>query len=85
MDKMQYNNVIAYTLKHERLEQTRDSLTTARAILNNMGVALPQGDIETVFKTIRTMIIWDGSLAPCRKRRKLQTVARRLLASIEIE
>lgn len=54
MDKMQYNNVIEYTLKHERLEQTRDSLTTARAILNNMGVALPQGDIETVFKTIRT-------------------------------
>ena len=51
MNKKQYNNVIDYTLKHE---QTVDSLSTARAIFNNMGVALPQGDIKTVYNTIKT-------------------------------
>ena len=51
MNKKQYNNVIENTVKHE---QTDDSLSTARAIFNNMGVALPQGDIKTVYETIKT-------------------------------
>ena len=51
MNKKQYNNVIESTLKHE---QTDDSLSTARAIFDNMGVALPQGDIKTVYETIKT-------------------------------
>ncbi len=51
MNKKQYNNVIENTLKHE---QTDDSLSTARAIFDNMGVALPQGDIKTVYETIKT-------------------------------
>ncbi len=51
MNKKQYNNVIENTLKHE---QTDDSLGTARAIFDNMGVALPQGDIKTVYETIKT-------------------------------
>ena len=51
MNKKQYNNVIENTLKHEK---TDDSLSTARAIFNNMGVALPQGDIKIVYETIKT-------------------------------
>ena len=51
MNKKQYNNVIENTLKHE---QKDDSLSTARAIFDNMGVALPQGDIKTVYDTIKT-------------------------------
>ena len=51
MNKKQYNNVIENTLKHEN---TEDSLSTARAIFDNMGVALPQGDIKTVYETIKT-------------------------------
>ncbi len=51
MNNKQYNNVIEHTLKHE---QTDDSLSTARAIFDNMGVALPQGDIKTVYETITT-------------------------------
>ena len=51
MNKKQYNNVIENTLKHE---QTDDSLATAKAIFDNMGVALPQGDIKTVYETIKT-------------------------------
>ena len=54
MNKQQYNNVIENTLKHEQSAQTDDSLATARAIFNNMGVALPQGDIKTVYETIKT-------------------------------
>ena len=41
MNKRQYNNVIDYTLKHEQSARTEDSLATARAVFNNMGVALP--------------------------------------------
>ena len=54
MNKKQYNNVIENTLKHEQSAQTDDSLATARAIFDNMGVALPQGDIKTVYETIKT-------------------------------
>ena len=51
MNKKQYNNIIDHTLKHEH---TEDSLSTARAIFNNMGVALPNGDMKTVYETIET-------------------------------
>ena len=51
MNKKQYNNVIENTLKHE---QTEDSLSTARAIFNNMGIALPQGDIKAVSEILKT-------------------------------
>lgn len=54
MNKKQYNNVIENTLKHEQSAQTDDSLATARAIFDNMGVALPQGDVKTVYETIKT-------------------------------
>ena len=54
MNKKQYNNVIENTLKHEQSAQTEDSLSAARAIFDNMGVALPQGDIKTVYETIKT-------------------------------
>ena len=54
MNKKEYNNVIDYTLKHEQSVQGDDSLSTARAIFNNMGVALPQGDMKTVYETIKT-------------------------------
>lgn len=51
MNKKQYNNLIRNTLKHEN---TDDSLSIARDIFNNMGVALPQGDIRNVYKTIKS-------------------------------
>ena len=51
MNKKQYNNVIENTLKHD---QTEDSISTVRAISDNRGVALPQGDIKTVYETIKT-------------------------------
>ncbi len=54
MNKKQYNNVIENTLKHEQSAQTEDSLSVARAIFDNMGVALPQGDMKTVYDTIKT-------------------------------
>ena len=54
MNKKQYNNVIEHTLKCEPSAQTDDSFATARAIFDNIGVALPQGDIKTVYETIST-------------------------------
>ena len=54
MNRKQYNNVIENTLKYEQSAQTDDSLATARAIFDNMGVALPQGDMKTVYETIKT-------------------------------
>ena len=54
MNKKQYNNVIDWTVKHEPAAQTEDSLATARAVFNNMGVALPNGTMEEVYKTIKT-------------------------------
>ena len=51
MNKKQYNNIIDHTLKHE---DTEDSLSTARAIFNNMGVALPNGDMKEVYETVKT-------------------------------
>lgn len=54
MNKKQYNSVIDYTLKSEKALESDDSLSTARAIFKNLGVALPQGDMKTVYETIKT-------------------------------
>lgn len=54
MNKEQYNNIIDLTLEQEQSAQTEDSLATARAIFNNMGVALPNGSMEDVYKIIKT-------------------------------
>lgn len=54
MNKEQYNNVINRTLANEPAAQTEDSLTTARAIFNNMGVAIPNGSMKEVYETIKT-------------------------------
>ena len=51
MNKKQYNNIIRNTLKQEH---TEDSLSTARAVFKNMGIALPNGVIKEVFKTVKT-------------------------------
>ena len=54
MNKKQYNNLINYTLKHEETAQTKDTLITVRTIFNNMGVALPSGNMKEVYEVIKT-------------------------------
>lgn len=54
MDKKQYNNIIDWTQKTQPETQTEDSLTAVRAVCNNMGVALPQGDLPQVAETLAT-------------------------------
>lgn len=54
MNTKHYNNVIDWTMKHDQTAQTEDSLSTARAIFKNMGVALPSGDMQAVYETIKT-------------------------------
>ena len=54
MNTKYYNNVIDWTLKHDTAAQTEDSLATARTVFNNMGVALPNGDMQEVYDTIKT-------------------------------
>lgn len=54
MNKKHYNNVIDWTLKHDKAAQTEDSLATARAVFKNMGVALPNGSMQDVYDTIKT-------------------------------
>lgn len=48
MDKKQYNNIINWTLKHEKTLKIEDNISIARAIFNNMGVALPQGNCQEI-------------------------------------
>ena len=63
MNKKQYNNIIKNTLKRVH---TEDSLSTARAVFKNMGVALPGGDM----KPSRPITIWVGNPAQWKKRRR---------------
>lgn len=81
MNKKQYNNVINYTLKHKQVTKTDDSLSIARTIFNNMGVALPQGDIKTVYETIKTdnYMSWKSCTM-----REAQSAADRGIAAIGI-
>ena len=54
MNKKQYNNIIGRTLVDEQHAQVGDSLTVTRAILNNMGVALPNGMLPEVAEVLKT-------------------------------
>ncbi len=53
MNGKQYNNVIDWTLKHEEI-QSGDCLEAAKAVLKNMGIALPGGSIKEVAETLKT-------------------------------
>ena len=52
MDKKQYNNIIDWTLNNEEQAQCEDSLTVARAVCTNLGVALPQGNLSQVAEVL---------------------------------
>ena len=52
MNKKQYNNVINWTLKQEQSTQANNSLELAKAIFNNMGVALPNGTLPEVCEVL---------------------------------
>lgn len=54
MNSKQYNNIINHTLVNEQVAQTGDSLAIARAIFNNMGVALPSGDLSEIMEVLET-------------------------------
>lgn len=54
MNKKQYNNVIDWTLKHDAQAQSEDSLQVTRTICNELGVALPQGDLAQVSEVLAT-------------------------------
>lgn len=54
MNKEQYNNIIDRTLADTQLAQAGDSLTVTRAILNNMGIALPNGTLPEVAEVLKT-------------------------------
>ena len=54
MDKKQYNNIINWTQQNQPETRTEDSLTAVRAVCNNMGVALPQGNLAQVAETLAT-------------------------------
>ena len=52
MNKKQYNKVINWTLKQEQSTQANNSLELAKAIFNNMGVALPNGTLPEVCEVL---------------------------------
>lgn len=54
MNKKQYNNIIDYTIQHEVSLEGYDSLSTARAVFDNVGIPLPQGEVKSVYEIIKT-------------------------------
>ena len=53
MNRQEYNRMIEETLK-TKTAQTGDALATARAVLNRMGISLPQGDLKQVSEALAT-------------------------------
>ena len=53
MNKKQYENIISKTLNKKELSD-KDNLTKVRAILKNLGVDFPKGDISNVRNTLET-------------------------------
>ncbi len=51
MNTKQYNNIIEHTLQ-VNCKENKSSQDTVRTILNNMGVALPQGTIKDIYPII---------------------------------
>ena len=52
MNKQEYNNVIETTVAQQTGK--KDALQTTREVLNNMGVVLPQGDLQQVSEGLAT-------------------------------
>lgn len=53
MNGREYNSVINWTIKNER-SKSDDTLKTIREIFRNLGVALPYGDCNRIYKVLDT-------------------------------
>ena len=54
MNKEQYNNIIENTLHNDSIENCDSNLSTAKNILNKMGIPLPNGNLQDVFNILQT-------------------------------
>ena len=54
MTNQQYKNITEWTLKNMDAAERNDSLTVARAILNNCGVSLPEGDMPEILDALQS-------------------------------
>ena len=81
MNKKQYNNIINLTLKQKKEEQAENSVSTARAIFKNMGVALPQGNCAEIADVLKNddYMGWKSCTAE-----EAQDAANRGIAAIAI-
>lgn len=54
MNKEQYNNIIENTLHNNLIKNCDSCLTTAKNILNKMGIPLPNGNFQDIFNILQT-------------------------------
>lgn len=54
MTNQQYKNITEWTLKNMDAAERNDSLTVARAILNNCGVSLPEGGMQEILDALQS-------------------------------
>lgn len=54
MTNQQYKNITEWTLKNMDAAERDDSLTVARAILNNCGVSLPEGGMQEILDALQS-------------------------------
>lgn len=52
----QYKNIIQWTLCSMENNEQSDSLTSARLVFNNLGVAFPHGDLKSIIEVLDTNV-----------------------------
>ena len=52
MTKNQYENIVETTVKNESAD--KDGLDTVRAILKNLGIGFPKGDVKEIRASLET-------------------------------
>ena len=54
MTNQQYKNIVDWTLKNLDAAARDDSLSVARAVLNNCGVSLPEGGLPEILDALQS-------------------------------
>lgn len=50
----QYKNIVQWTIRYNQLSEDETAVNAMRILFNNLGVALPQGNLEDITKILKT-------------------------------
>jgi len=62
----QYKNIVQWTIRYNQLSEDETAVNAIRILFNNLGVALPQGNLDDITKILKTKTFMGWRPCTCK-------------------